>query len=49
MSIAINIVDIAVETATKNQAKKINSVVLELGKLSGVVRGYSGILLRIGM
>ena len=38
MSIAMNIVDLAVETAKNNDAKKINSIILELGKLSGVVR-----------
>lgn len=38
MSIAINLVDLAVKTAQQNQAKKINSMVLELGSLAGVVR-----------
>ena len=38
MSIAMNIVDLAVETANNNNAKKINSIILELGTLSGVVR-----------
>lgn len=38
MSIALNIVDLAVATARQNQARKINAVVLELGALSGVVR-----------
>jgi hydrogenase nickel incorporation protein HypA/HybF len=38
MSIAMNIVDLAVETAKNNKAKTINSIVLELGSLSGVVR-----------
>lgn len=38
MSIAMNLVDLAVQTAKQNNAKKINSMVLELGSLSGVVR-----------
>lgn len=37
MSIAVNIVEIAVEQAQKAKAEKINSIVLELGSLSGVV------------
>lgn len=38
MSIALNLVDLAVKTAQQNQAKKINSMILELGTLAGVVR-----------
>jgi len=38
MSIAMNLVDLAVKTAKQNQAKKINSMILELGTLAGVVR-----------
>lgn len=38
MSLAVNIVDIAVQTAEKNQAKKINSISVEVGALAGVVR-----------
>lgn len=38
MSIAINLVDLAVETALQNKAKKINSITLELGNLAGVVQ-----------
>lgn len=38
MSIAMNLVDLAVQTAKQNNAKKINSMVLELGCLAGVVR-----------
>ena len=37
MSIAMNIVDIAVQTAKANKAKKINSISVEIGALSGVV------------
>jgi len=37
MSIAMNIVDIAVQTAKANKAKKINSISVEVGALSGVV------------
>ncbi len=37
MSIAVNIVEIAVQTARQNQAKKINSITVEIGALSGVV------------
>ncbi|WP_457566274.1 hydrogenase maturation nickel metallochaperone HypA [Caldithrix abyssi] len=37
MSIAMNIVDIAVQTAQKNGAHKINSITVEIGALSGVV------------
>jgi hydrogenase nickel incorporation protein HypA/HybF len=36
-SIAVNIVDIAVEHAEKAKAKKVNEVELEIGELSGVV------------
>jgi hydrogenase nickel incorporation protein HypA/HybF len=36
MSIAVSIIDIVVEQAQKADAGKINSVVLELGSLSGV-------------
>ncbi len=36
MSIAINIIDIAVETARKNNALKINEIVLDIGTLSGI-------------
>jgi hydrogenase nickel incorporation protein HypA/HybF len=38
MSVAMNIVDIALDTARQNQAKKINQVVLDLGTLSGIMR-----------
>jgi len=38
MSIAINLVDLAIRTAKQNDAKKINSMTLELGSLAGVVR-----------
>ena len=38
MSIAMNLVDLAVETARQNNAVKINSMILELGSMSGVVR-----------
>ena len=37
MSIAINIVEIAEDTAKKEKANKINEVTLELGILSGVI------------
>ncbi len=37
MSIATNIVEIAVQTARENQAQKINSITVEIGALSGVV------------
>lgn len=37
MSIAINVVEIAEETARKENAKKINEITLELGVLSGVI------------
>lgn len=37
MSIAVNIVKIARESALKEGAKKINSIEIELGKLAGVV------------
>lgn len=36
MSIAINIIDIAEETALKNGAQKINEIVLDVGTLSGI-------------
>jgi len=36
MSIAVNIIDIAVETARKNNAFKINEIVLDIGTLSGI-------------
>ena len=38
MSIAMNLIDLAVQTARQNQAKKINSMILELGSLAGVVQ-----------
>ncbi|MBN1407834.1 MAG: hydrogenase maturation nickel metallochaperone HypA [Calditrichaceae bacterium] len=38
MSIAMNLVDLAVQTAKQNDAQKINSMVLEMGSLTGVVR-----------
>jgi hydrogenase nickel incorporation protein HypA/HybF len=38
MSIALNLVDLAIKTAQQNKAKKINSMILELGTLAGVVR-----------
>ncbi len=37
MSIAMNIVDIAVENANKEKAAKINKIELEIGTLAGVV------------
>jgi len=37
MSIAMNIVDIAVEHAQKAKARRINKIVLEIGSLSGVL------------
>ena len=37
MSIALNIVDLSVETARQNKAEKINAIILELGELAGVV------------
>lgn len=37
MSIAINVVDIGIDTARQNEANKINEIVVEIGKLSGVV------------
>jgi len=37
MSIAMNVVDIAVKTALKEKAKNINKIILEVGSLSGVV------------
>jgi len=37
MSIAMNIVDIAVQTARQNGAKKINAITVEIGALAGVV------------
>ena len=38
MSIAMNLVDLAIKTAKQNEAIKINSMILELGSLAGVVR-----------
>jgi len=38
MSVAINIVDIALESARQNNAKKINRIVLDLGALAGILR-----------
>jgi len=38
MSIAVNIIEIAEETARKEGAHKINSITLEIGALSGVVK-----------
>ena len=37
LSIAVNIVDIATREAEKNQARKIQSLDLEVGALSGVI------------
>jgi len=37
MSIAINIVDIAVDTARKSSAKKINEIVVDIGRLAGII------------
>ncbi len=37
MSIAINIVDIAVDTALKSDAKKINEIVVDIGRLAGII------------
>ncbi|MBD3223709.1 MAG: hydrogenase maturation nickel metallochaperone HypA [Caldithrix sp.] len=37
MSIALNVVDIAVQNARREKAQKINEIVLEVGALSGVV------------
>lgn len=36
-SIALNIVEIAIETAKTNKAVKINEVIIEVGDISGVV------------
>ena len=38
MSLAVSIVNIAVQTAEKNQAKKINAISVEVGALAGVMR-----------
>ncbi len=38
MTLAIGIVDLAVQTAEQNQASKINSITVEVGALAGVVR-----------
>lgn len=38
MTIAIGIVDIAVQTAEQNMAKKINGITVEIGALAGIVR-----------
>ena len=38
MSIAMNLVDLAVQTAQQNDANKINSMIMELGSLAGVVQ-----------
>ena len=37
MSIALNVIDIAVERAQQEKARKINEIVLEIGSLSGVL------------
>ncbi len=37
MSLALNIVEIACKTAEKNNANKINSIEIEVGKLAGVL------------
>ncbi len=37
MSLAINIVDIACQTAKQNDAGRINSIEIEVGKLAGVL------------
>lgn len=37
MSIALNVVEIGITTANANAAKKINEIVVEIGKLAGVV------------
>ncbi len=37
MSLAINIVEIACQTAKQNSAKRINSIEVEVGKLAGVL------------
>jgi len=37
MSIAMNVVEIATETAVQNKAKKINRIELDVGALSGIV------------
>jgi len=36
-SIAVNMVDIALDYAEKSNAKRVNEIELEIGKLSGVV------------
>lgn len=38
MSLAVGIVDLAVQTAEQNQAKKINSIAVEVGALAGIIR-----------
>jgi len=37
MSVALHIVDIAVEKARQEKARRINEIVLEIGSLSGVL------------
>lgn len=37
MSIALNVIDIAVEQARQARARQINKIVLEIGSLSGVL------------
>ena len=37
MSIAMNVVEIVTDTAKQNNAKKINSIELDVGALSGII------------
>jgi hydrogenase nickel incorporation protein HypA/HybF len=38
MTLAVSIVDLAVQTAEQNKAKQINKIAVEVGALAGVVR-----------
>ena len=38
MTMAMGIVDLAIKTAKQNQAKKINSITVEVGALAGIIR-----------
>lgn len=38
MTLAVSIVDLAVQTAQQNKAKQINAIAVEVGALAGVVR-----------
>ncbi|MFQ6678419.1 MAG: hydrogenase maturation nickel metallochaperone HypA [Fidelibacterota bacterium] len=37
MSLAVNIIEIACQTAKQNESNKINSIEIEVGKLAGVL------------